>query len=48
MNKHELAQFYRRILDHIHEGGNIFYDPGRRAAYCIVALLASDLRKELN
>lgn len=35
---------YRRILDAIHFGGNIFYDKGRFEAYKIAALLASNLR----
>ena len=34
---------YRRILDAIHEGGNIFYNPGRMAAYSMIAKIASDL-----
>lgn len=37
---------YRRILDHIHEGGNIFYDAGRMAAYNTIAKRASKERHE--
>lgn len=40
-----LAQ-YRRIMDTIHAGGNIFYDKGRLAGYALIAKLASDLRLE--
>jgi hypothetical protein len=32
---------YRRILDRIHEGGNIFYDKGRFEAYKLIAVQAS-------
>lgn len=35
---------YRRILDHIHAGGNIYYYKGRLEAYKIVCLLASNRR----
>jgi hypothetical protein len=41
-----LAQ-YRRIMDAIHTGGNIFYDKSRLEAYAMVAKLASDLRREV-
>jgi len=37
---------YRRILDRTHEGGSIFYDEGRMKAYVLIAILASNLRKE--
>jgi hypothetical protein len=40
-----LAQ-YRRIMDAIHDGGNIFYDKSRLEAYSLVAIRASDLRRE--
>lgn len=39
-----LAQ-YRRIMNSIHEVGNIFYDAGRMKAYNVIALIASDLRQ---
>lgn len=39
---------YRRIMNHIHENGNIFYDAGRLEAYKIIAVTASNLRKEVE
>ena len=47
MPKQELLQLYRRIMDHIHEGGNIYYDAGRMVAYIVIALRASEERKAL-
>jgi len=32
-------------MDAIHAGGSIYYDKDRLAAYTIIALLASDLRR---
>jgi hypothetical protein len=40
-----LLMHYRRVLDHIHEGGNIYYSKERMAAYCIIAKLASEERR---
>ncbi len=40
----ELLRFYRRVLDHIHFGGNIYNDKGRFEAYKLIALIASNLR----
>ena len=40
--------FYRRVLDHIHDAGNIFYDRGRYDAYSLIARLASDHKKGGN
>ena len=45
MSKEELLAKYRRILDAIHEGGNIFYDKGRMEAYSMIAKISSDLRR---
>lgn len=44
----EILAHYRRILDAIHAGGNIFYDKSRLQAYSLVAKKASDLREEGN
>lgn len=46
VNVHELLEVYRRIMDHIHAGGNIFYDASRMAAYNTIAKLASEERRE--
>lgn len=45
---HSLLDKYRRIMNEIHEGGNIFYDKDRMAAYVIVAKLHSDFRRKLD
>lgn len=37
--------YYRRVMDHIHEGGNIYYNADRMAAYCSIAKLASEERR---
>lgn len=42
--QHCILTFYRRILDCIHQGGNIFNDKGRMQAYIMIARLASDTR----
>lgn len=42
----EILATYRRIMDAIHAGGNIFYDKSRLEAYSLVAIRASDLRRE--
>ena len=42
----EILALYRRIMDAIHAGGNIFYDKSRYEAYSLVAKTASDLRRE--
>ena len=47
MYKQELLQLYRRIMDCIHDGGSIYYDAGRMAAYIVIALRASEERKAL-
>lgn len=44
----EIFALYRRILDAIHAGGNIFYDKSRLGAYSLVAKRASDLRREVH
>lgn len=36
----------RRIMTRIHEQGNIFYDRGRLEAYKLLAVTASNLRRE--
>lgn len=41
-----IFDFYRHVMDHIHQGGNIFNDKGRKRAYEIVALLASNTRQK--
>ena len=41
----DLLPYYRRVMDHIHTGGSIFYDKGRMAAYIVIAKLASEERK---
>lgn len=41
-----LLCIYRRVMDFIHDGGNIYYDRARYEAYVYVAKLASDLRTE--
>jgi hypothetical protein len=43
-----LLLFYRRVLDHLFEGGNIFdtRNTGRLEAYNIIALIASNLRRQ--
>ena len=43
-----LLLYYRRVLDRLFEGGNIFdtRNTGRLEAYNIVALIASNLRRE--
>ena len=48
MTKAELLIYYRRILNHIWEGGSIWdvRNAGRAEAYNIVALIASNLRRE--
>ena len=43
----DLLPYYRRVMDHIHTGGSIFYDRGRMLAYCAIAKLASEERKTL-
>lgn len=45
MNRNELLEKYRRIMDSIQSMGNIYYDKGRLEAYKLIALLASDLRR---
>jgi hypothetical protein len=45
---HSLLDKYRRILDRIHDGGNIFYDRGRMDAYILIAKFNSDFRRELD
>ncbi len=42
----EILAHYRHIMDAIHAGGNIFYDKSRLEAYSLVAIRASDLRRE--
>ena len=42
--KTEILALYRRIMNNIHDGGNIFYDNERLKAYSLIAMLASDLR----
>ena len=37
----------RAAMTRIHEGGNIFYDADRFAAYAILAKTASDMRQDL-
>ncbi len=44
METQEILSKLRRILDTIHSGGNIYYDKDRMKAYCIIALLASNMR----
>jgi hypothetical protein len=39
---------YRSIMNRIHQGGNIYYDKDRLAAYKIIAILASNLRNGTN
>ena len=48
MTKAELLIYYRRVLNHIWEGGSIWETryAGRTEAYNIVALIASNLRRE--
>jgi hypothetical protein len=46
MTSEELLALYRRIMDCIFFGGNIFYDKGRFEAYKIIASAASRLRTE--
>ena len=64
MTKAELLLYYRRALDHLFDGGNIFYalvihdrdadgkilntvhNTGRLEAYNLIALTASNLRRE--
>ena len=64
VSKPLLLLFYRRVLDHLFDGGNIFYalvihdrdadgkilstvhNTGRLEAYNIIALIASNLRRE--
>lgn len=41
-----LDKLFRRILDHIHQGGNIFYDRDRMQAYTLIAVIASNWRKD--
>jgi hypothetical protein len=47
-SKQFLILYYRRVLDHLFEGGNIFdtRNTGRLEAYSIIALIASNLRRE--
>ena len=46
-NPHCLLKQYRRILNRIHEGGNVYdkNNRGRMLAYVMIAHMASDLRK---
>jgi hypothetical protein len=43
---HPMLEKYRRIMDRIHENGNIFYDPGRMKACVLIAAIASILRRQ--
>lgn len=43
-NNNPRLKKYRRILNAIHELGNIFNDKSRMAAYVLIALLASNER----
>jgi hypothetical protein len=43
----QAALLWRTIMNHIHEGGSIWYNDARLHAYCIVAKIASDARQEL-
>lgn len=42
----DLLAFYRRVMDAIHAGGNIYNDKGRMKAYVIIAEKASQERKQ--
>jgi len=44
METQEVLSKLRRILDTIHSGSNIYYDKDRMKAYCIIALLESNMR----
>ena len=41
-------KLYRSIMTRIHEGGSIYYDAGRMAAYNLLAKMASEERRTLN
>jgi hypothetical protein len=41
-------KYYRKALNHIHEGGSIYYDKGRMDSYIIIAKLASNERRTLQ
>lgn len=43
----DVLAYHRRVLDRIHQGGSIWYDVGRFDAYKIVAVTASNLRREV-
>jgi hypothetical protein len=47
-SEHGLIRLYRRILDRIYEGGNIFQDKGRMRAYLLIASLKSDFQRYLD
>lgn len=44
MTSAEVLVLYRRILDRIHQAGNIYYNRAQFDAYALVARVASDYR----